>query len=366
MDISLIYELTTSEVSPDVDAVKQRYAECFEQVELADKLGYRAVWFTEHHFLPGFSHSSAPEIFLAALAQRTENIRLGHAIVLLPFHINHPLRVAERVAVLDILSDGRVDFGGGRAISESELSAFGVDPEETRPQWEESLRMLPKMWTQEKFSWKSDLIEIPERTVTPHPLQKPHPPMWVACTQPATVEFAANNGLGVLGFGIGQGQSNDYVKMYREKIANCTPIGEFVNNRFALWMNTLCSPSDEEALAIQGPNFTIYNEQVKQLFAPWTGGKAPYSYSWFMEYWEKQSQESADVSMEDIVAAGGAAIGSPDTVVRVFDHLVDAGVDEALLFMQGATTPHDKIMQSIELIATEVLPRVKQPQTAST
>ena len=114
---------------------------------LADQLGDRSVWFTEHHFLPGFSYSSTPEPVLAHLAARTKNIRLGQRIVLLPFSINHPLRVAERIATLDVLSNGRVEFGGGRAISESELAGFEVDPDDTRPQWEVSLRILPKIWT---------------------------------------------------------------------------------------------------------------------------------------------------------------------------------------------------------------------------
>src|SRR6266481_4195396 len=137
---------------------------------LADQLGYRAVWFTEHHFLPGFSYSSSPELVLAHLAAKTKNIRLGHSIVLLPFRINHPARVAERIAVLDILSNGRVEFGGGRAISESELSAFGVNPDDTRAQWEEALRIIPKMWTQETCKWDSPTRPRPERTIVPKPV----------------------------------------------------------------------------------------------------------------------------------------------------------------------------------------------------
>jgi len=357
MDISLIYELETSD--PTDAGVKRSYDQCIEQVKLADELGYRAVWFTEHHFLSRFSYSSAPEVFLGHLAAKTRNIRLGHGIVLLPFRINHPLRVAERIAVLDILSNGRVEFGGGRAISESELSAFAVDPDDTRPQWEESLRMLPKMWTGEAFQWQSPTIPIPSREVIPKPLQKPHPPMSVACTQPATIEFAARNGLGVLGFGIGQGQSNDYVRMYREKIRDAQPLGAFVNNRFALFVHTLCCPTDDQALALQGPNFKLYNEQVRSLFAPWIDGKAPHSYEWFMKYYVEQYEQMASISTQDIVKAGGACIGSPDTCLKVLQHLSDAGVDEALLFMQSYTTPHDAIMRSIELIAKEVKPRLR-------
>lgn len=362
MDISLIYELETDDLSEE--GVRRCYQECLEQVKLADELGYRTVWFTEHHFLPGFSYSSAPEVFLAYLAAHTKNIRLGHAIVLLPFRINHPLRVAERIAVLDIVSGGRVEFGGGRAISESELSAFGVDPDETRPQWEEALRMLPRMWTEETFSWSNTMLPIPKRYVIPKPVQKPHPPMSVACTQPSTIEFAAEHGLGVLGFGIGLGQSNDFVRLYREKIKNAQPIGKFVNNRFAVWVHTLCAPTDEEALAIQGPNFKKYNDQVRDLFAPWINGKPPKSYAWFMEYYKERYEQGKNVSMKDIVAAGGACIGSPETCLKVLQHLADAGVDEALLFMQSFTTPHEAVMRSIELIAREVKPKLKAPAAA--
>src|ERR1700751_4381523 len=172
--------------------VKRSCDECLEQTMLADRLGYKGVWFTEHHFLPGFSYSSSPELVLAHLAARTKNIRLGHGIVLLPFHINHPLGVADRIATLDLLSNGRVEFGGGRAISESELSGFEVDPDDTRRQWEESLSILPRIWTQETFEYQSPTLKTPARRVVPKPVQKPHPPMWVAATQPATLEFAGD------------------------------------------------------------------------------------------------------------------------------------------------------------------------------
>ena len=357
MDLSLIYELETGDTSPA--GIKRVYKECIEQVKLADELGYRAVWFTEHHFLPSFSYSSAPEVFLAALARETRNIRLGHGIVLLPFRINHPLRVAERVAVLDIVSNGRVDFGGGRAISESEVTAFGVHPDETRPQWEEALRMLPQMWTQKTFSWDSKTLPIPPRQVVPKPLQKPHPPMWVACTQPATVEFAGSHGLGALAFGVGTGQSNDYVRLYREKIKNCTPIGKFVNNRFALWVHTLCADTDKKAMELQAPNYTAYGDYVRQLFAPWIDGKPPKSYEWFMNYYRELQETMKNTTVEDIVKAGGACIGSVETCHKVLQFVADAGVDEALLFMQSFTTPHKDIMRSIELLAKQVKPKIK-------
>jgi alkanesulfonate monooxygenase SsuD/methylene tetrahydromethanopterin reductase-like flavin-dependent oxidoreductase (luciferase family) len=359
MDLSLIYELETADTSEE--GVRRVFQECLEQVQLADSLGYHSVWFTEHHFLERFSYSSAPEVFLPFLAAHTKNIRLGHGIVLLPFNINHPLRVAERIATLDIVSNGRANFGGGRAISESELSAFGVDPDATRPQWEESLRMLPEMWTQDTFSWDSPTMKVPERAVIPKPVQKPHPPMFVACTQPASIEFAADNGIGVLGFGIGIEGSNSYVELYRERIKNCKPLGKQITNKFSLFVMALCCDTDEEALRLRGPDMRAYSDQVRQLFAPWIDGKAPSTYKWFMEFSKQNYELMQNTSMEDIVAAGGAAIGSPDTCVKVLQHLADAGVDEVMLFLQSYTTPHKAILRSIELFAKEVMPRVKVP-----
>jgi alkanesulfonate monooxygenase SsuD/methylene tetrahydromethanopterin reductase-like flavin-dependent oxidoreductase (luciferase family) len=358
MDVSLIYELETNDNSEE--GIRRCYAECLEEVKLADTLGFKTVWFTEHHFLDRFSYSSAPDVWLSYLAANTKNIRLGHGIVLLPFKINHPLRVAERAAVLDLVSNGRVDFGGGRAISDSELSAFDVHPDVTRPQWLESLRMLPKMWTQEEFSWDSELIKIPPRMVIPKPVQKPHPPMHVSCTQPSSIEIAADNGLGVLGFGIGQDQSNEYVRMYKDRIQRAKPVGEFVNNRFCQMVATMCAPTDAEALAIRGPDFTKYNEAVQQLFTPWLDGKAPASYSWFMEYWEENHKKMTETSIEDIVHAGGAIIGSPSTCTEVINFLADAGVDEVMLFMQSYTTTHEDVMRSIRLIGEEVMPKLKK------
>jgi alkanesulfonate monooxygenase SsuD/methylene tetrahydromethanopterin reductase-like flavin-dependent oxidoreductase (luciferase family) len=358
VELSLVYELETNDNSPE--GVNRVYREALEQIKLADELGFRTAWFTEHHFLDRFSFSSAPEVFFGYLAAQTKQIRLGHAIVLLPFAINHPIRVAERIAVLDILSNGRVEFGGGRAISEGELSAFHVDPDVTRPQWLETLRMLPKMWTEDFFSWESDLITIPERQIIPKPVQSPHPPMSVACTQPSSIEIAADNGLGVLGFGIGQQGSDEFVRTYRERIKNAQPVGSFVNNRFAIFMTAMCAPTDQEAIALRGSDFQLYNEAVRQLFTPWVDGKSPASYSWFMDYWKQNYSRTRETKMEDIVGAGGAVIGSPETCLNVLNFLADAGVDEVMLFLQSYTTPHEAIMRSLRLLGEEVMPKLKE------
>src|SRR3989441_7288384 len=143
-----------------------------DQVELADSLGFDYVFEVEHHFLEEYAHSSAPEIFLAAASQRTKHIRLGHGIALMPPRYNHPARVAERIAMLDLVSDGRVEFGSGESSSEMELGGFGVDRTAKKAMWEEGLRETIKMMTAEPYAGADgDYVKAPARNVVPKPLQ---------------------------------------------------------------------------------------------------------------------------------------------------------------------------------------------------
>src|SRR5438270_8466606 len=165
--------------SPDSEADLLR--EALEQVAIADRAGFDYVWEVEHHFLEEYSHSSAPEVFLAAASQRTSRIRLGHGIVNVMPAVNHPARVAERIATLDLVSDGRVEFGTGESSSAAELGGFLVSREEKRDQWTEALDVITRMFVEEPFAgYAGKWFEMPVRNVIPKPLQRPHPPMWVA------------------------------------------------------------------------------------------------------------------------------------------------------------------------------------------
>jgi alkanesulfonate monooxygenase SsuD/methylene tetrahydromethanopterin reductase-like flavin-dependent oxidoreductase (luciferase family) len=364
VDVSLIYELTASDPH-DQAVVRRLYRETVEQVQLADRLGYRTVWFTEHHFMPDLSQSSAPEEMLAFLAAKTENIRLGHGVVLLPHAINHPARVAEKVAVLDVLSEGRVEFGSGRALNPGELEAFRVDPDDSRAQWLEALQAIPKMWMQKTFSFDGEWLKMPERHVVPKPVQQPHPPMWTAATQPSTIEAAGRMGIGALIFGSSYEAAIENVTLYRESIKHAEPVGGFINDRFGVFMQCLCAPTDEEAIAIQGKSHKAYIKLGAELFKPWMKGDVPKSYEHVINLFKGILDQVETVTSEDIVAAGGAAIGSPETLVKIFQRLSDAGVDEVLLYMQAFQTPHDAIMRSIELIAREVMPKVSDEARGS-
>src|SRR5919112_5731770 len=172
-------------------AQEKLLADALEQVELADKLGIDYVWEVEHHFLEEYSHSSAPEVFLAACSQRTSRIRLGHGIVQLPPGFNHPARVAERVATLDLISCGRVEFGTGESSAEAELLGFGVERATKREQWAEALDAVTRMFVEEPFAgYDGRWLSMPPRNVVPKTRQKPHPPLWVACSRKETIHLA--------------------------------------------------------------------------------------------------------------------------------------------------------------------------------
>ena len=182
MKFSLFFEMQISEPTRAKEA--QMFHDCLEQAVLADELGYHCVWEVEHHGLYEYSHSSAPEIFLSFVAARTERIRIGHGVTLLPYRYNHPIRIAERIATLDILSGGRVNWGSGKSSSLVEQQAFENDIPTLHDQWLEAVEMIPRMWTADVFSHKGRFFDIPPTQIIPKPVQQPHPPMFAACSKP--------------------------------------------------------------------------------------------------------------------------------------------------------------------------------------
>jgi hypothetical protein len=197
----LIYEIPVPRPWHDRSAYTA-FQDTLEQVMLADRLGFHSVWTVEHHFLDEYSFSSAPGVFYGALAAKTENIRIGHGVRLLPFPYNHPVRAAEAAATVDILSGGRLEFGTGRSGTRVELEGFGIDPNDTRPMWEEALEVVVGCWTQEQFSFDGDYFHLPPRGVVPRPMQQPHPPLWGALSSSDSHELIGEKGIGLLSFSV--------------------------------------------------------------------------------------------------------------------------------------------------------------------
>lgn len=352
---SLLYELQFAR--PWSKGWESRlFHQSLEQIELADRLGFHCVWQVEHHFLTEFSHSSAPEVFLGAVSQRTKNIRIGHGVVLLPMAYNHPARVAERVATLDILSDGRVEFGTGRSGTPIELEGFGINPAETKEMWDESLRAIVRMWSDDTFCHQGRFFSMPERSVWPKPVQQPHPPLWVAATSPTTFEQAADRGLGVLCFIIGQPDNLvSRIATYRDRVKTANPIGAFVNERVAGFTVTLCLDDDEEARRIGGPAALWYTGMLGSILGEWRHQTVP-GYEYYGNVGRDAAQQSAREA-GSLIDSGTFCIGDPDACIRVIERYQQAGVDELLCLMQVGRVSHEKIMRSIELFGKHIIPR---------
>ena len=171
------------------EAEQRAYREAIEQIKLADTLGFNCTWHVEHHFREGRSHSPAPEVIIGALSQCTENLRLGFGVTLMPHAFTPPMRVAEKVATADILSNGRVEWGTGRSTP-MEQTAFHVPRDESRDQWEEAIRAVVQMWEDEYFEFHGKYLDFPRRMVTPKPVQDPHPPCWMAATSDGSAAVA--------------------------------------------------------------------------------------------------------------------------------------------------------------------------------
>ena len=356
MKFGLMYEIQVPE--PHYPGVEQeRYNQVLAQVDLADDVGFDYFWTVEHHFLREFSHCSAPEVLYGAISQRTKRIRIGHAVALLPGQYNHPVRVAERAAVLDIVSNGRMDLGTGRSTTLIEMDGFEVNPEDTRAQWEEAVRMIPRMWTEDPFSHEGQFYTVPPRSVIPKPVQKPHPPMWVACSQPDSFRAAGEMGLGVLCFNLGgYAQMEERVAAYREAVKHANPVGQFVNDQVAALCVIHVGEDDEEARQVAGPEGAWFVNKAEELYQPWQGRQVPTSYQFAVN---AVQQERVNKTAEDHMESGAFAMGDPETVIKVLKKYEEAGVDQILCFMQMGNLAHSRIMDSIKLFGRHVIPYFK-------
>jgi alkanesulfonate monooxygenase SsuD/methylene tetrahydromethanopterin reductase-like flavin-dependent oxidoreductase (luciferase family) len=342
-----------------------------EQVELADRLGIDYLWEVEHHFLEEYSHSSAPEVFLAAASQRTSRIRLGQGIVQLPPAYNHPARVAERIATLDLISGGRVEFGTGESSSETELGGFGIAREDKRAQWDEALEVVTRMLVEEPFAGhQGKFIDVPPRNMVPKPWQKPHPPLWVACSRRETIHLAATKGIGALSFSfIEPERAKEWVDDYYATIASavCVPAGFAVNPQVACVLPLMCHQDEETAIerGLDGAHFFGYALAHYYVF----GAHRPGQTNIWEEFQANRSQFGFDrqIAAQTGVELGAqllqeglgslrGAIGTPAQIRELIRGYQAAGVDQLVFVSQAGRTRHEHICESLELFAAEVMP----------
>jgi len=329
------------------------YHNALQQLELADGLGYDHAWVVEHHFLEEYSHSSSPEVFLGAASQRTKRIRLGHGIIQLT--TNHPARVAERVSALDILSQGRVEFGMGESASITELEPFEVPFERKRDIWEDAVRCLIPMFRDGGASYSGPHFTFPLRNVLPKPRQKPHPPLWIACSQLDTIAYAGRRGLGALGFQfVSADAAHAWVHAYYNAITKrLEPLADYpLNPNIALVSMFMCAETDEEARA-KADGATFFQFCLRFYSASRDRKRpAPGELDMWQEYskWKRANPEAAETALR------GGLIGSPDTIRRKLRKFETSNIDQVILLNQAGQNSHEDICSSLELFAREVMP----------
>ncbi len=346
--------------------------EALEQVELADRLGFDYVWEVEHHFLEEYSHSSAPEVFLAAASQRTKRIRLGHGIVNVMPAVNHPARVAERIATLDLISGGRVELGTGESSSAAELGGFLIDRERKRQMWQEQVTVIARMLTETPFAGHDgDDVQMPPRNVIPKPLQKPHPPLWVACSRRETIRLAARNGIGALSFSFVEPEdAAKWVREYYELIGSeeCAPAGFAVNPQVAVVLPMMLAGDEADAIerGIDGAHFFGYSLGHFYGLAPhspgvtdvWAEFERGRDQAGFARHVIRPDQAPLGVRLlQQGMGSLRGAIGSPEQVSDLVARYEAAGVDQVIFILQAGRNRHEHICESLELFAQRVMPR---------
>src|SRR5712692_8690629 len=352
---------------------------CVEQAVYAEEMGFDRVWAVEHHALRWYAHMSAPEVFLAWVAARTSRIRLGHGVVCMPFNYNHPIRVAERAAMLDVLSGGRLDLGAGRGATLQEMSAFGVDPHTTYEELEESLNMIGHMWERDQFEWHGERLEVSPHPIIPRPVQEPHPPLYLACTKRDTVTLAAELGIGALVLGFSGADEIALMRNIYDETREARTgerfVSTVVNDHFSALCPAIVLDDRAEALRIGTRGQRFFAEAI----AHWYGGGPPPSEDPHDDTDEVKHAMAEDADRVVAMlheakipvqpAATGIfnpehAYGTADDAIAYVERLRDAGADEVMFLIQMGTVPQDACLTTIRNLGEHVLPHFRAREAA--
>ena len=365
MKLDLFYEIDVPRPWPgefpngQKQAEQEAYKEALEQIVLGDELGFNTVWLVEHHFREGRSHCPTPEAVHGALSQLTKNIKLGFGVTLAPFNFTHPARIAEKVATVDVLSGGRVEWGLGRSTPMEQL-AFGVDADTSKAQLVEAATIVSEMWTNEYFEYESDTFSMPRRMVTPLPVQDPHPPAWQAATSMGSSVDAGHNGFGLLSFSIMQPlkQMAGLIHAYKQAAAEAVPVTKVQNGRAACYTLVHCVEDDSE----------LEKNRAWESVWWWYKNIAEFTLEWELSHMPQEQQDKlfplltrfadGDIDPKVFNDYNMIMLGTPDVIVEKMKRYADCGVDQLLCYKQFGYLPHDAIMRSMELINEHVMPEI--------
>ena len=318
----------------------------------ADRAGFKYIWVSEHHFLEEYSHISANEVFLGYLAAATERIHLASGIFNVTPQVNHPVRNAERVAMLDHLTEGRFEMGTGRGAGSLEVTGFGIaDNKITKEIYDEVIGEFPKMWMSDEYSFEGQYFSLPPRTILPKPYSKPHPPMWMAAGNPPSFEKAALLGMGCLGFNMASiDDMAPMIKAYKDAIGNADPIGAYVNDNVMV-TNTAIVLDDGRKAREAAANMGIgrHNSLVYRYHD--TFPKPP----WVPQWPETLPDPSVDM-IDTLIDRGMMVCGTPDEVVGQMERYAAVGPDQVTFGLPN-DMPIEAAIETIELFGEHVIPK---------
>lgn len=382
MRLDVFYEFCQGAGFPSPPGADRKlYEDVLLQAEAADESGFDVFWSVEHHGSVEVTHMPAPEQFLTAVAMRTKRLRVGHSVVLTHPLFNHPVRLAERAAVLDNLSGGRLEMGFGRSTAR-EWAIFHIDPDSTRPILEEVLGLMPKIWTQDSFQYDGDYFQIAPITIVPRMVQQPHPRMWIAAGSDESLQMAGKLGVGVLSLTLLRpfSELEKTLNIYRTAQKVQEPVSpSLVNNQAGAFTFVYCAPTLDEAINDGASEAAAwYMSKVYALYGsiPVREGEAGYHFARDRQAQIEAIEKSGDspgrqvmlkllddvpVAREEFYEAMNAenqiVVGTPDEVIRKLEAYEGIGLDRMMCMVQGGPDlPHEKIVQSIKLMGETVVP----------
>jgi alkanesulfonate monooxygenase SsuD/methylene tetrahydromethanopterin reductase-like flavin-dependent oxidoreductase (luciferase family) len=367
MRFALFYEIPVARPW-DEESEHRAYKNTLAQALAGEKYGWDAFWSVEHHFLEEYSHCSNPEILYGAIAAQTSRMRIGFGVRLMPSPYNHPVRSAEAAAVLDLISDGRVDFGTGRSATRIEIEGFGIDPRETRQMWAEAIGHIVGCWTNDEYEFSGKYWSMPKRRVLPKPLQKPHPPLWGATSSDDGHRQIGELGLGLCSFAVGVSPDDvaKKISLYRDAVAACqNPVGATVHNEAATFTMTLCAPTREEAITSAQESFEWYPRHGAHIIGELAGYMAEkdmalgnYSYAGDTKARDDEGLLQY-LDLDYLVSNQACVLGTPEECLEACRRYEEAGVDLLLCLVNPYKIEHEAVMQTIQLMGEKVIPHFR-------
>jgi alkanesulfonate monooxygenase SsuD/methylene tetrahydromethanopterin reductase-like flavin-dependent oxidoreductase (luciferase family) len=346
-----------------VEAEHKAFMDELAAVIAADKAGFKYVWVTEHHFLDEYSHLSANDVICGYLAHATERIHIGSGIFNPLPPVNHPAKVAERVAMLDHLSEGRFEFGTGRGAGSHEILGFLPDMKDlsgTREIWEDVIAEFPKMWMQDTYEgYQGKFWSLPPRKILPKPYKKPHPPMWYAAGNQSSWSMAAKKGLGILGFSVQDFEGlKPVLAAYKEAIVDAEPIGAFVNDNVMITTSAYVAETEEAAMR------SFVKARPMYLVSNVYRYHDTFPHPPEIPSWPELIPDLDDEGARAMMAAGGSMAGTPDIVLEACQKWADAGVDQLSLGIGPA--PLEETLETIRLFGEHIIPKLDKDPKHST